>query len=232
MTKTKFLKELDKSLYVLAEEERRDIIEEYRDIIEEKVKHGKSEKEAVEEFGSVEELSREILSAYKVNPDYGKKEDEFTESAKKLGNDFDSFVKKGAKRATEFTKEVVEEIKDKNEDITIEFVFEILFKAIASLIIMFIASLPFMLIREMGSALLNLMIYPVNRILIFIWTLFIGILFIGACVLIFIAMFKGYFRKRDGKTSEKVKKNKVEKEKQEDSNEKNGSNQKSEEKTK
>ena len=39
MTKNKFLKELDKSLYVLAEVERKDIINEYRDIIEEKVKH-------------------------------------------------------------------------------------------------------------------------------------------------------------------------------------------------
>lgn len=203
MTKTKFLKELEKSLYVLAEVERKDIIDEYRDIIEEKVKHGKTEKEAVEEFGSIEELSREILSAYKVNPDYGKKEDDLTESAKKLGNDFDSFVKKGAKKATEFSKELVEEIRENNDEITIEFVFELLFKGIATLIIMFIASLPFMLVRQIGANILDIMIYPLNHILVFVWSLFIAVLFIGCCFLIFIAMFKQYFnkvKKKDGVT--------------------------------
>lgn len=208
MTKSKFLKELDKSLYVLAEVERKDIINEYRDIIEEKVKHGKTEKEAVEEFGSIEELSREILSAYKVNPDYSKKEDDLSESAKKLGNDFDSFVKKGAKKATEFSKELVEEIKENNDDITIEFVFELLFKGIATLIIMFIASLPFMLVRQIGANILDIMIYPLNHILVFIWSLFITVLFIGCCLLIFIAMFKQYFNKSK-KKEEKIVKNDI-----------------------
>lgn len=213
MTKNKFLKELDKSLYVLAEAERQDIMNEYRDIIEEKIKHGKTEKEAVEEFGSIDELSREILSAYKVNPNYGKKEDDFKDSAKKLGNDFDSLVKKGAKKATDFTKEMVAEIKDKNQDITIEFVFELLFKAFATLIIMFIATIPFMIIKNLGSGILDMVIYPINKVLILLWSLLITALFIGCCFLIFIAMFKQYF-KRDKKEKAEVKENKKEDEKE------------------
>ncbi len=203
MTKNKFLKELDKSLYVLAEAERQDIMNEYRDIIEEKMKHGKTEKEAVEEFGSIEELSREILSAYKVNPNYDKKEDDLKESAKKLGNDFDSFVKKGATKATEFTKELVEEIKNKNQDITIEFVFELLFKAFATLIIMFIATIPFFIIKQIGNSILNMAVYPINKILLALWSLIITVLFIGCCFLIFIAMFKQYFRKNENNKSVK-----------------------------
>lgn len=206
MTKNNFLKELDKSLYVLAESERQDIMNEYRDIIEEKMKHGKTEKEAVEEFGSIEELSREILSAYKVNPNYDKKEDDLKESAKKLGNDFDSFVKKGASKATEFTKELVEEIKDKNQDITIEFVFELLFKAFATLIIMFIATIPFFIIKQIGNSILNMAIYPINKILLVLWSLLITVLFIGCCFLIFIAMFKQYFRKNEKKSIKKEEK--------------------------
>lgn len=215
MTKNKFLKELEKSLYVLAEVERKDIIDEYRDIIEEKVKHGKTEKEAVEEFGSIEELSREILSAYKVNPDYSKKEDDVIESAKKLGNDFDRFVKKSAKKATEFSKELVEEIKENNDDITIEFVFELLFKGIATLMIMFIASLPFMFVREIGTSILDIMVYPLNRILIFVWSLFLTVLFIGCCFLIFIAMFKQYFNKVEKKETKRTKKEQVVNQKEE-----------------
>lgn len=202
MTKNKFLKDLDKSLYVLAEAERKDIINEYRDIIEEKIKHGKTEKEAVDEFGSIEELSREILSAYKVNPDYSKKDEDFVDSAKKLGNDFDSFVKKGAKKATEFTKEVVEEIKQSNNEITIEFVFELLFKGVATLIIMFIASIPFMIVKQIGESILNVVVYPLNKLLILIWILLLTILFIGCCGLIFIAMFKQYFSRKNADIKE------------------------------
>lgn len=211
MTKNKFLKELDKSLYVLAESERKDIINEYRDIIEEKMKHGKTEKEAVEEFGSMDQLVREILSAYKVNPNYNNKEDDFKESAKKLGNDFDSFVKKGAIKATEFTKEVVEEIKQKNEDITIEFVFELLFKAFATLIIMFIATIPFFIIRQIGNSILNMAIYPINKILLVLWSLLVTILFIGCCFLIFIAMFKQYFKSDKKKVNKEIKEKQDEK---------------------
>ncbi|MBS7021215.1 MAG: DUF1700 domain-containing protein, partial [Firmicutes bacterium] len=70
MTKKKFLSELEKKLNVLNESEIKDIINEYSDIIDEKVKHGKTEKEAIEDFGKIEDLAKEILSAYKINPDY------------------------------------------------------------------------------------------------------------------------------------------------------------------
>ncbi len=203
MTKNKFLKELDKSLYVLAEAERKDIINEYRDIIEEKVKHGKTEKEAVEEFGSVEKLTREILSAYKVNPDYSKNEDNFKESAKKMGNDFDKFIKEGAKKATNFTKEVAEELKENNHDFSIEFIFEILFKAIATLIIMFLASIPFNVVKLIGNHVLDLTIYPFNEVLKFTWGLFVSVLFIACCFAIFITMFKQYFKGEKGVEKEK-----------------------------
>ena len=62
MNKKKFLKLLEEKLQIFSEEERNDILNEYKDTIEEKVKHGSSEEEAVADFGSIEELSREILA--------------------------------------------------------------------------------------------------------------------------------------------------------------------------
>ena len=44
MTKKRFLKLLEEKLIILNEEERNDIINEYIDMIDEKVKHGKTEK--------------------------------------------------------------------------------------------------------------------------------------------------------------------------------------------
>ena len=94
MTKKKFLSELEKKLSVLNESEIKDIMNEYNDIIDEKVKHGKTEKEAISDFGKIDDLANEILSAYKINPNYNEEsKDEFEASCKKLGEDFDDFIK-------------------------------------------------------------------------------------------------------------------------------------------
>ncbi len=214
MTKKQFLNRLEKELNILDEHEVKDIINEYNDIIEEKIKHGQKEKDAVAEVGDVESLAKDILSAYKVNPNYKKKEDdEFTQSAKKLGEDFDSFIKKGAEKASEITQNVVDTMRENNQELTIEFIFELLFKAIASLVIMAIASLPFMLIRALGINILEMMIYPLDSILGFCWSFIVGILYVVCCAFIFLAMFKQYFTKsqsnheKKGKKKEAMKKN-------------------------
>ncbi|MEG0274852.1 MAG: DUF1700 domain-containing protein, partial [Longicatena sp.] len=58
---------LDRKLQLINESERRDIIDEYRTHIEMKVQDGKSEEEAIEDFGNIDELVDEILDAYKIN---------------------------------------------------------------------------------------------------------------------------------------------------------------------
>ena len=63
---------MSKNLFEQIDEEKKDIINEYSDIIDEKVKHGKTEEESVKEFGNIDELAEEILKAYKINPNYNK----------------------------------------------------------------------------------------------------------------------------------------------------------------
>ena len=53
MTKDEFLRLLDRKLDVINERERRDIIDEYRTHIEMKMKEGKTEEEAIEDFGNM-----------------------------------------------------------------------------------------------------------------------------------------------------------------------------------
>ena len=55
MTKDEFLRLLDRKLDVINERERRDIIDEYRTHIEMKMKEGKSEEEAIEDFGNIDD---------------------------------------------------------------------------------------------------------------------------------------------------------------------------------
>lgn len=70
MTKEEFLKRLKTKLSILEESEVIDILEEYSEHIDEKIKSGTSESDAIKEFGNINELASDILSAYKVKGNY------------------------------------------------------------------------------------------------------------------------------------------------------------------
>lgn len=70
MDKKTFIKELERSLSVLQEDELRDIVGEYEQHIDMKVQSGLTEEEAIADFGSLSQLSAEILEAYHVRADY------------------------------------------------------------------------------------------------------------------------------------------------------------------
>lgn len=73
MNKKEFICELKNKLSILKKEEVNDIINEYSEHIDEKVKSGKSEKDAIDEFGDIDELVSGILDAYKIDKEYYKK---------------------------------------------------------------------------------------------------------------------------------------------------------------
>lgn len=73
MNKEGFLKKLREHLRVLDEKEQQDIIDEYAQHIDLKMKSGLSEEEAIRDFGNVEELAGEILEAYHVDPKFEEK---------------------------------------------------------------------------------------------------------------------------------------------------------------
>ena len=67
MKKNEFFNELRKKLKILKKEEVEDIIREYEDNINEKIKNGYSEEDAIKSFGNIDELCNEILDAYKIS---------------------------------------------------------------------------------------------------------------------------------------------------------------------
>lgn len=69
MLKSEFLDLLNQKLSLINDKEKEDIILEYGTYIDDKIASGVSEEEAVAGFGDVDELAREILSAYKINTD-------------------------------------------------------------------------------------------------------------------------------------------------------------------
>ena len=203
MNKKEFIKKLEEKLRILDEDELKDIINEYKDTIEEKVKHGKSEKEAVEDFGNIDELVKEILKAYKINPKYTSKNN--SKNSKEVIENCESWIKKSSKKLAEFSKEVYNDFKSSNNDLTIELIFEILIKTIILLILFALLRLPFELINSLGKGILDIAFYPLDEVLIFVWQIIIFLLYFVCCVLIAIAMFKNYFNKTEKKKDSKKK---------------------------
>lgn len=77
MKKEEFIKELREKLDILEENEIEDIIEEYSGYIDEKIQNGQTEEEAIKDFGDIDELTTELLKAYKINVNKSKNEKNF-----------------------------------------------------------------------------------------------------------------------------------------------------------
>lgn len=183
MNKKTFIKQLKKNLSILEENEVNDIIEEYSDIIDEKVKNGKSEEEAIKDFGDVDELSKEILKAYKINPKNA------IENNSEVLHNFEKFIDKSAKKLSNFASNLINDIK-KKDNITLEFICEIIIKIIILLVICAILGLPFWCLLGLGHAIFDIAFFPLDVVLNVIWGLLVWILYFVVCILIGFAMFK------------------------------------------
>lgn len=214
MTKKSFLEKLKRKLSILNEEEKQDILNEYKDIIEEKMKHGKTEEEAVADFGDFDELVGEILSAYKINPKASKEESSTKEKAKDFLESGEELIKDGAKKLTEVTDKIVNDFKEHNTDITVELVFELVLKGLCALIIMGILTIPFAILSQIGSHIFDFALFPLSPVLKVLWKILVSVLYFGSCIFLIIAMFKEYVKNPGTKNHRKSNKtNPVKKEK-------------------
>lgn len=180
MNKNSFISKLKKNLKILDENEVKDIIDEYSEIIDEKIKDGKTEEEAINDFGNIDELCKEILKAYKINPKYTNEESKF---------DFNDFIKDSANKLSNFTQSIINEFK-KQDNISLEYIFEILIKAVVLLFILAIISIPFLVIYALGHNILDIIFFPLDIILTILWGMLIWLLYFVVCVLISIKWFK------------------------------------------
>ncbi|MEG2311108.1 MAG: DUF1700 domain-containing protein [Bacilli bacterium] len=188
MNKKEFLQILEVKLAILSDGEKKDIINEYRDTIEEKIKHGKSEEKAIADFGDIDELIKEILSAYNINPNYHdrKKSQEIVDSC-------ESFIKKISRVLSDFTKRLIDDFKHSNHNLSFELVFEILIKVLIFLIISALIRLPFLAVNQLGSSIIAMGFGSLDGIFQFIWGIVVVVVYLICCILIATIMFKKYF---------------------------------------
>lgn len=196
MNKRVFLEKLKKKLKILNKDELDDIIEEYEDHINEKVASGKTEEEAVKDFGDFDELVKEILSAYKINEDY-----EETIKEKNVVADFiDTCVS--------FIKDFARNIGSRGANDIVKFVVEFI------VLILFIAilKLPVLFVEELGEWLFERLISPFGDGLAIIWRYMIEIIyFVLAVVAIVSFVKKRYMEGETMEEKEALKKERIEK---------------------
>ncbi|MBY0758230.1 MULTISPECIES: DUF1700 domain-containing protein [Sellimonas] len=121
MNKREFLDELKSHLRVLETKEQQDILDEYAQHIDLKIKSGQSEEEAISDFGNIEELASDILEAYHVNPEFGtqgqeKKEKNLVGSAASLFGKAGNHVKMIGKSQREQWENLKERRRKAKED--------------------------------------------------------------------------------------------------------------------
>ena len=189
MTKKEFLEKLEKELSILNDKERKDIIEEYKDTIEEKIKHGQSEEDAVKDFGNIEDLVSDILDAYKINPEYKDNNfDKFTQKGEDL-------IKKGAGKLADMTREFANTIKDNDTEKNLNLAFEIIIKIFCTLIILAILTIPFRIFKNLGYSFAETFFSPFSGLIKIILLLLFIALYFGISLLVIVALFKQYFKK-------------------------------------
>lgn len=198
MNKIDFLRKLEKKLMILNDEERKDIINEYTDIIDNKVSDGKIEEEAIKEFGSVDTLAKEILEAYKINTNLGDNDE------RNFAQELDFWIKKGAKELSDFTQNIISQFKKDNKNVKVEDIFEIILKII---FVFFLLSIIFFPLRGLGYLISEVLFGGLFSFIInLIWRFMLGILFIFIAFLVGYTIVKDTLNKKEEKEVVKTKK--------------------------
>lgn len=191
MNKDKFLKELEKRLSILNENERKDIIDEYKSTIEEKIKNGETEENAVKDFGNIDDLVKEILEAYKINPKY--KENDF----QKFINDGENLIKECADTLAKGVKDMVESFKNNNQDLNLSLVFEIVIKVFLTILFIGLLRIPFIIFTHIGNSFFEALFSPIDVLIKVLWAIFLSIIYLVIIVIIISKFFKEYFVKNE-----------------------------------
>lgn len=165
MNKEQFIDYMNQHLLLIKEDERKDIIDEYINHIDEKVSEGMSEEEVIESFGDIDEMIKEILDAYNIDP----------QQAANNGNDFDRRVNEVLDTLFEGFQRLLSNLTSMDVNSIVRLMFEVL----VVLIVLAILRIPFEIMESLGASLLrSLFGYGIGNTFAWIWHTVCNILYI------------------------------------------------------
>lgn len=165
MNKEQFIDYMNQHLAVIKEDERKDIIDEYINHIDEKVSEGMSEEEVIKSFGDIDEMIKEILDAYNIDP----------KQAKSTSSSFDKKVNDVLDVLFEGFQSFLSKITSMDVDSIVRLMFEVL----VVLIVLAILRIPFEIMESLGASLLrSLFGYGIGSTFAWIWHTICSLLYI------------------------------------------------------
>lgn len=171
MNKEKFLKTLHDKLSILENNEIDDIISEYEDHINQKIKDGISEDVAIKAFGDIDVLAKEILSSYKISNNYNSSNwfSYIEEFMRQMGEGIERFCKKISN--------------DKNIDIV-----KVISIILVGIILILLINIPIDIIYWIGKSIF--MVGVSSSSLIVIWTIIINLIRVFIIIAIIYGVWK------------------------------------------
>lgn len=172
MKREEFFKQLREKLAILNKEEIDDIIEEYEGYIDEKMKNGATEEDAIKDFGDIDELATELLKAYKINVEKNNAgKNWFNTAAQKLNGGMDW---------------IVQFFSGKDFGEILRFIIEIFLIILG----IWLCKIPFDFLISMGKDMFRVMPDYVDYMLTFFWSFIVNFAYVIFAVLLFVKIFE------------------------------------------
>lgn len=191
MNKEKFLETLRKKLAILEESEIEDILTEYEGYIEEKIAQGSTEEKAVKSMGDVDELAKELLSAYKIKTD----------------NKYSDMINDFVSSANTVIDNIASTFAEKSFNEIVRFMFEFAF---IILVVFTLVRIPFIIIEIVVKGILSSILSSLGigwkfHFVTVIFRLIFTIIYVVCAVLLSVKVLKDRYSKLEGNFSTKKK---------------------------
>lgn len=188
MKKEDFIKKLREKLDILEENEINDIVIEYSGYIDEKIKNGATEEEAIKDFGDVDELANELLKAYKINVEKKKTDKNWINTAvEKINHGMDRIIQY---LSTKDSREIL----------------RLIVEICIILIGISLCKLPFHLLEEIGREVFLVFHNGVGRVLYEAWKFIMEIAYFIFAIVLFVKILeKRYLSNEEIKKVKKIK---------------------------
>ena len=184
MNKEEFISRLESSLDIFEDNIKKEEVEKYSGVIEERQKNGETEEEIIKSFGTISEVQEKILKSHGINPQ---------KLSKKNG-----FIYKQFEELFQVIHHVIDEMEKNDFQSNLKIIVDIL------ILIAFICliKIPFILVRNLGDSLIiNLNITFMSGI----WGLIVDIIYIVVAIIVFVNIFNKYFKNIKGNKKTNLK---------------------------
>ena len=176
-----FLRKLRRRLNFLDEKERDKVINTYRDKINEEIKKGKKEKDAVNSLGSLDKVVKKVCQEHNIDYDYCHRQNNFDKDVTNLSNVI-----------AEFLRDIIRIVRKVKLSTSLESFLEVVIKVIVLVLLFVVAKLPFILLESLAGFINRFVFYPFNSTFDMSVNLILSLAYLVVCVIMTLKVFGTY----------------------------------------